>query len=214
MESAAVSSSQKLYRVAFALSIFTIVYNLIEGGVSTYFGVKDDTLALFGFGLDSFIEVISAIGIAHMIIRIARNPNTHTDEFEKTALKITGYSFYALCVVLVLMAVQKIIIGENPTTTFWGIIISSFSIVVMLATIYWKTSLGKQLNSAALIADANCAKVCVYMSVVLLASSLLYEFFHIPYIDIAGTVGIIYFSYSEGKECFEKASGLHNCCAH
>lgn len=210
----AVSASQKLYRLAFALSIFTIVYNLAEGGIATFFGYEDDTLTLFGFGLDSFIEVISAVGIANMIIRIARNPNAPRDEFEKTALKITGYSFYALCGLLTAMAVQKIIVGENPTTTVGGIIVSVVSIVIMVATIYWKTSLGKQLNSPALIADANCAKVCVYMSVVLLASSLLYHFFRIPYIDIAGTVGIIYFSFMEGKECFEKASVLHNCCAH
>ena len=215
METTPLLPTNKLYRVAFALSIFSIVYNIIEGGVSTFFGYKGDTLTLFGFGLDSFIEAISAIGIAHMIIRIAKNSSAHRDEFEKTALKITGYSFYALCVVLTIMAAQKIIAGENPTTTFWGIIISLVSIVIMVATIYWKTSLGKTLNSPALIADANCAKVCVYMSLVLLASSLLYHFFHIPYIDIAGTIGIIYFSFMEGKECFEKAAGLHECgCAH
>jgi len=205
------SNTQKLYRIAFALSIFTVIYNLLEGGVSVFFGYEDDTLTLFGFGLDSFIETISAIGIAHMVIRIARNPNTHRDEFEKTALKITGYSFYALCIILFLMAIQKVVMRDMPATTFWGIIISSISIAIMLVTIYWKISLGKKLNSAALIADANCAKVCVYMSLVLLASSLLYEFLRVPYIDIAGTLGIIWFSFTEGRECFEKAEGLNEC---
>jgi len=205
------SAHHSLYKTAFALSIFTIIYNIGEGLISTYLGFEGDTLALFGFGLDSFIEAISAIGIAHMVIRIMKNAGSPQDEFEITALKITGYSFYALCFVLALMCVQKIMAHENPSTTFWGIVISSFSIVVMLGTIYWKTSLGKKLNSRALIADANCAKVCVYMSVVLLVSSLLYHFFHIPYIDIVGTIGIIYFSYKEGKECFDKAKGIH-CC--
>jgi divalent metal cation (Fe/Co/Zn/Cd) transporter len=207
------TSDTSLYKTAFALSIFTIVYNIGEGFISTYFGFENDTLALFGFGLDSFIEAVSAIGIAHMVIRIMRNAGSKQDKFEITALKITGYSFYSLCLVLAVMCVQKIMTHENPSTTFWGIIISSLSIVVMLGTIYWKTSLGKNLNSPALIADANCAKVCVYMSLVLLASSLLYHFFHIPYIDIAGTVGIIYFSFQEGKECFDKAKGIY-CCEH
>jgi len=170
-------ASNHLYRIAFALSIFTIIYNVFEGGISTYFGLEDNTLALFGFGLDSFIEAISAIGISHMVIRIANQPENNRDEFEITALKITGYSFYALCIVLLIMAAQKIVAGENPTATLWGIIISGLSIIVMSATIYWKTSLGKKLNSNALIADANCAKVCVYMSIVLMISSLLYEFF-------------------------------------
>lgn len=208
-------TTSRLYKIAFALAIFTIVYNVAEGLLSTYLGWQDETLTLFGFGADSFIETISALGVAHMIIRITRNPDSNRDQFEITALKITGYSFYALCILLTVMAVMDIINHQQPQTTMWGIVISLVSIVIMLGTIYWKTSLGKQLNSPPLIADANCAKVCVYMSVVLLASSLLYQFFKIPYVDIAGTLGIIYFSYFEGKECFEKAAGIHNCsCDH
>ncbi|HOW92141.1 MAG TPA: hypothetical protein PK883_07480, partial [Anaerolineaceae bacterium] len=52
------------YRFAFLLSLFTILANLVEGGFSTILGQRDGTLALFGFGLDSFIEVISAVGIS------------------------------------------------------------------------------------------------------------------------------------------------------
>ena len=48
---------QNLYRQAFQLSMFTIFYNVIEGVVSLYFGYSDETLTLFGFGADSFIEV-------------------------------------------------------------------------------------------------------------------------------------------------------------
>ena len=207
------SEDEKLYRIAFVLSVFTIVYNLAEGLVSAYFGMEDEVLTLFGFGMDSFIETISATGIAHMIIRIMRNPHSSRDKFEITALKITGWSFYLLCVLLAVMAIEKILHRENPATTFWGIVISLVSISIMLVTIYWKISLGKKLNSKPLIADAGCAKVCVYMSVVLLVSSLLWHLFKLPYVDVAGTAGIIYFSLSEGRECFEKAKGME-CCRH
>lgn len=204
--------SKNLYKLALVLSIFTIVYNIAEGLVAGYFGYEDEALTLFGFGMDSFIETISAVGVAHMVIRIMRNPLSSRDAFEITALKVTGYSFYALCIVLALMAGIKIYYGQQPEETFWGIVVSVISIAVMLAIIYWKTDLGKKLNSKPLIADANCAKVCVYMSLVLLVSSLLYKFFKIPYIDIVGTAGIIWFSYKEGKECFEKAKGISTCC--
>ncbi len=62
--------SEKLYRRAWILSIITIGYNIIEGTVSTFFGAEDETLALFGFGVDSFVEVISGVCIAHMIWRM------------------------------------------------------------------------------------------------------------------------------------------------
>ena len=90
------SDQHKLYRTAFALALFTIFYNVAEGIISTYLGFEDESLALFGFGTDSFIEVISGLGIAHMILRIQRNPDSNRDNFERTALRITGVAFYLL----------------------------------------------------------------------------------------------------------------------
>ena len=58
---------QERLQFAFILSLITVGYNTIEGIISTFFGATDDTLALFGFGVDSFAEVLSGIGITHMI---------------------------------------------------------------------------------------------------------------------------------------------------
>ena len=77
----------------------------------------------------------------------------------------------------------------------------------MVSLIYGKLYVGKKLNSAPIVADANCTKVCVYMSIVLLISSLIYEITGLGYVDIIGTIGILYFSGKEGKEAFEKAKG-------
>lgn len=52
-----------LYKQANALALITIFYNIVEGIISIYFGLDDETVALFGFGMDSFVEVISGIGI-------------------------------------------------------------------------------------------------------------------------------------------------------
>ncbi len=57
----------KLFRTALILSFITIFYNIIEGVVSVYFGAEDETLALFGFGLDSFVEVISGNGLEQQL---------------------------------------------------------------------------------------------------------------------------------------------------
>ena len=42
------------YKLAYRLSLFTIFYNIIEGLVSMILGYEDETLTLFGFGVDSF----------------------------------------------------------------------------------------------------------------------------------------------------------------
>jgi divalent metal cation (Fe/Co/Zn/Cd) transporter len=70
---------------------------------------------------------------------------------------------------------------------------------------------GKQLESEAILADAECTLVCIYMSIVLLAASVIYELTGIAYVDVVGTLGLAYFSFKEGRECFEKAAGKE-CC--
>ena len=195
-----------LYNKALNLSWFTIIYNVIEGLVSTVIGAEDETLTLFGFGIDSFIEVMSGIGILVMILRIRRNPLSPKQRFEISALKITGYAFFILSAGLLLGIIFNIITRHKPETTFWGIIISAVSIAVMVWLMVAKRKVGKKLGSEPIICDSNCTKMCVYMSVILLISSIIYETTGFGYIDSIGAAGLIWISILEGKEALEKAS--------
>jgi len=180
--------------------------------VSVYLGLQDETLSLFGFGVDSFVEVISGIGIWHMLTRI-KTSGEERDEFEKRALRITGTSFYILTAGLVFSALYNILIDHKPETTFWGIVISLISIATMGLLIHYKLKTGKALGSQAIIADANCTKTCLYLSIVLLAASTGYELTGLGGFDSAGALLIAYFSFNEGREAFEKArTGKHCSC--
>lgn len=202
-----------LLRTAFLLSFITIFYNIIEGVISVYFGAGDETLALLGFGVDSFVEVISGIGIAHMIIRMKYSRVESRDAFEKTALKITGTAFYLLTAGLIIGSVLNIIYDVKPETTLPGIIIASISILTMYWLMTSKLKVGKALNSDAIIADANCTKTCFYLSFILLFSSGLYELFALAYFDVFGSLGIAYFAFKEGKEAFEKVKSGNLLCS-
>ena len=179
--------------------------------MSTYYGLADDTLALFGFGIDSFVEVLSGIGIAHLVYRMQRGAiepgSTDRDRFEKQALQLTGFSFYLLTVGIVISSLLTIYTGEQPTTTLVGIIIASLSIVTMYFLARYKERVGRALDSDPIISDAHCTRTCLYLSLLLLASSVLYEVFRIPYIDAIGALGIAWFAFKEGREAFEKAKG-------
>jgi divalent metal cation (Fe/Co/Zn/Cd) transporter len=203
--------TKRFYIIAFTLAIFTILYNIAEGLVSTYFGYQDESLALFGFGFDSFIEVLSGFGIAHMVLRIQRQPDSHRDDFERTALTVTGYAFYALVIGLTATSIYNFWTGHKPETTLWGVIISLISIAVMWILVYYKRKVGRQLNSKAILADAECTKVCIYMSLVLLVSSGIFAITNFAYIDALGTLGLAYLSFQEGRECFTKAKGNNHC---
>jgi len=206
---------EKLYRLALILAIFTIIYNVAEGIISIYIGYEDESLVLFGFGVDSFIEVISGLGIATMVLRIQRNPDSNRNDFERLALRITGFSFYILVIGLVISSIYNLYTNHKPETTFGGILIACISLGIMWALIILKTRIGKYLHSDAIIADAECARVCMYMSIILLTSSVIYHFFKIAYIDSIGTLGLSYFAFKEGKECFDKAKNNTHCsCNH
>lgn len=202
-----------LYKTAILLSQITVFYNLVEGLVSVFLGLEDETLALIGFGIDSFVEVVSGIGIWHMVYRMKRDLSGDVDPFERKALQITGGAFYLLALGLILTAVLNLYHGHRPETTFWGIVVSLVSIVTMGFLISFKMRVGRQLQSDAIIADANCTKTCLYLSFVLLLASAGYAATGIGGLDSLGGVAIAAFSLKEGREAFEKARGK-TCSCH
>lgn len=204
---------QELYRKAALLALITIIYNIAEGGVSVWFGAADETLSLFGFGLDSFVEVISGVGIWHMVRRLQRGEEEKRDDFERRALRITGGAFYLLAAGLVATAGLSIYDGHHPETTVWGIVVSLVSISFMWLLIRQKTTVGKALNSPAILADAACSRACLLLSVALLAASAGYELTGIGFLDSLGSLAIAWLSFKEGREAFGKADGMACSCS-
>jgi divalent metal cation (Fe/Co/Zn/Cd) transporter len=103
--------------------------------------------------------------------------------------------------------------GSAPETTIVGVIISTLSILTMYALMKAKLNVGRALNSDAIVADANCTRTCFCLSIILLASSGLYELFGIAWFDLLGSLGIAWFAFSEGREAFEKARSETLACS-
>lgn len=198
------SREKHFFRLAYGLAVFTIVYNIFEGLFSLYFGYEDESVTLFGFGVDSFIEVISGMGIAHMVRRIKRHENSKRGHFERKALRVTGTAFFLLAVGLVFVSIFNIIVGHKPQATFWSVIISVISIVVMWAVVLGKKRAGEKLHSEAILADAYCTLMCHYMSIVLLLSSVIYEVSGLGFIDSLGGLVLAWLAIKEGKRCFRR----------
>jgi divalent metal cation (Fe/Co/Zn/Cd) transporter len=199
------SNKNKLYGWASVLALITIFYNIAEGAVSVFFGMEDGSMSLFGFGLDSFVEVVSGIGIWHMVRRVRGNDGENVDRFEQRALRITGTAFYVLTAGLAITSIVDLYRGHRPESTFWGIIISIVSIFSMWALIRAKVKVGKALNSRAILSDAACTGACLQLSVVLLVASAGYKLTNIGGLDSIGALIIGGLCFREGREAFEKA---------
>ncbi len=137
-------TEDRYWDYALWLALLTIFYNMGEGIVSITFGVQDEALTLFGFGVDSFIEVLSGLGILAMVLRIRRNPDTPRSQFEQTALRITGAAFYLLAAGLGVTAIYNVATRHQPTTTAPGVIIALLSIAVMWALVRAKRHVGRE----------------------------------------------------------------------
>ena len=155
--------------------------------------------------------MISSIDVAYMILRIMKNSASNREGFERIALRITGASFYILVGGLIVSSIYNLWTGHNPQNTLAGVIISLVSIIIMAGLVYGKNKVGKGLNSKAILADAECTKVCIYMSLVLLGTSGIYAMTKVSFTDSIGAMALAYLSYKEGRECFEKADNNEHC---
>ena len=206
------TTTNKYWSYALWLALFTIFYNLLEGMISVFFGINDETLTLFGFGVDSFIEVMSGIGILAMVLRIRQNPETPRSQFERTALRVTGTSFYLLAVGLAATAIYNLFTAHKPETTLPGLHYLRHFHRSHVGDCNRKAQSGTHAGLIPYPGRRELHDGMRLYVLVLLASSLIYEFTGFGFIDSIGALGLIYFSYSEGKESFEKAEGMEDPC--
>ena len=153
-------------RRALWLSGLTIAYNLLEGMVSMHFGWADDSVALFGFGADSFIEVASAGLVLWKLLdygNLAR---------ERKATSAIGWLFLWLGAGIAGGALLQLAGHRHPPTTVPGLVISALSLAFMVFLWRAKLRAARALDSAAVAADAACSRACIQLSAVLFAGSL------------------------------------------
>lgn len=199
-----------LKRKALFVSYFTVLYNIIEGLLSIFFGAAAGSIALIGFGLDSFVESLSGV---IMIWRFSHHPSLtkHQEEQrEKRAIHYIGYMFLILAVYVAYESVQKLYLREIPEPSFAGVVIAGVSIVVMYFLFHEKQRIAQSINSRSLIVDSKQTLACIFLSVALLIGLGLNKFFGLWQADpIVGLI-ICYFLSKEGYEAIKE--GKVGCC--
>jgi len=162
---------RKLGRRALLLSYFTVAYNVIEGVLSIVAGGLASSIALVGFGMDSFIESTSG-GIMIWRFRQTRLSEAEEKKVEARAVKLVGWSFFVLAAYVLFEAAKKLITREVPEPSLFGIIIAATSLVVMPVLFTAKQRTGRRLGSRSLLADSKQTLACTFMSFALLLGLL------------------------------------------
>jgi len=193
-------------RKGILLSWFTILYNLLEGFVSIYFGTSKESIALAGFGFDSFIEVGSALLVLWRLKHESFGDSALSIERERSATFGIGILFLLLALVVGGGSVYSLYIGGTPDTTLPGLAVSSLSISFMFWLYYSKKAVAQKLNSATVMKDASCSMACIKISFVLFAGSLIFILFpSIWWADSVAAIVLCCFIALEGFETVKTA---------
>lgn len=198
------SSYNNLNKKALLLSYFTLVYNLLEGLISIFFGFISGSIALIGFGLDSFIESFSSVV---MIWRFSRLKNTSIKENENKeliAIKLVGYSFFIFGIYVLFESLKKLYYSEISKPSIAGIIIAIVSLLVMPILYYYKNKIGKKIGSSSLIADSKQTLACAYLSIALLIGLSLNYLFSLWWADPVAGLFIVLYLFKEGYETLKE----------
>ncbi len=210
---------QYFVKKALLLSSLTIAYNLLEGAVSIFFGVADGSVALAGFGFDSFIEVASATMVLWRFQSKRGGSVVVSLEKEKRATFVIGVLFLLLAFATFFGGSYQLYSGSHPASTVPGLIISSLSIAFMFFLYYAKRKVAIALDSSTMMKDAACSMACIKLSFILFAGSIVFLLApSLWWADSVGAVGLSLLIAKEGKETVEAAmhpefSGGCGCAA-
>ena len=173
-------------------------------------GASAGSIALVGFGIDSFIEVTSG-GV--LLWRMSGDADVRRRERrEKLSLRIVGVCFLALATYVGYESISDLISRQSPEHSIPGIVLACVSLVVMPILSRAKKKVGNALNSAAMYADAKQTEFCTYLSAILLVGLLANALFGLWWADPVAALIMVPIITKEGI-AGSRGQACNNCCS-
>src|SRR5438128_2745599 len=201
-------------RLAPLLTYFTIGWMTIEGAAALLLGWASKSLLLEAFGIDSVIELFSAVVLLWRLRVEASGTaaSEHVNLVEDRAARLVGYSLYVLVAYVLLNSGYGLFIAKRITDTnesVWGILIGVVAKVGMPILAGYKLKVAARLNSRALRADAIESITCGYLSIVLMIGLAATRLFGWWWLDSVAALALIPFIIKEARAAISSES----CCA-
>ena len=197
---------ERLHRRGLILEWFTVAWNVVEAVVAIGVGLVVGSVALVGFGVDSGIEVISAVALLWCLYRAGPNASAEEHgEAERKALYLVAATFFLLAGYITYEAVGALLSGEGPESSAVALALSIVSIVVMPTLAYLKGRTGREMGSRALLADSVETWVCAYLSIALLGAVGLNAAFGWWWADPVGALAMLPVILWQGWETLGEA---------
>ncbi len=192
------------------LAWLTIGWNTVEGLVAIASGAVAASIALIGFGVDSFVEVFAGTVILWRLAQ-ERHGRNASEAAERRAVKLIAATFFLLAIGITIESLRKLIGSERPDVSIVGIALTVISLLVMPLLARAKRRVGRAMGSRAVEADATETTLCVWLSAIVLAGLLLNALFGLWWADPLAALGIVYVAGREGIEHWNNET-VDDCC--
>jgi len=200
----------RVVRTALRLEIVTILWMIIEAGASIVAGLGARSLLLVAFGIDSGIELISAIVLFWRFKRETVGGLAGietTEKLERKASRIGGWLLYLLSAYVVIQAAYGLISRHSAEKSWLGIGIAIVAASGMPFLAKAKLRIADQIQSRALRADTMETVTCGYLAWVLLAGLVVNALTHWWWLDSVASLAIVPLLLREAKEALNGS-----CC--
>jgi cation diffusion facilitator family transporter len=192
------------HQKALLTEYFTVGWNVIEGIVAIIAGVLAGSIALVGFGLDSYVEVASGVVLIWRLRKHGFGDEEGEEAAERKAILFVGVTFLLLAAYVLYESVKKLYLHEHPDETLVGIVVAIASLIVMPILSFYKRKIAAEINSRALRADALETLACSYLSLTLLLGLGANALFGWWWADPVAALAMIYFLVREGLEAVQE----------
>jgi divalent metal cation (Fe/Co/Zn/Cd) transporter len=182
-------------------------WHLIEFGIAIGAGIAAGSIALVGFGADSFIEGVSGF----VIVWLFTGSRLHSETAERRAQQLVAASYFVLASYITVESVRTLIGGHHPQTSWVGIGLAAFTAPTMPLLARAKRNVGRQLNSSATVSEASQNMICAYLSVALLVGLLANALAGWWWADPSAALVIAAVAVHEGRESW-RGEGCCNVC--
>jgi len=183
---------------------FTVGWNVIEGVIAIAAGVIAGSIALVGFGLDSYIEVASGSVLIWRLRKHGFSDEEGEAAAESKAILFVGITFFVLALYVIYESGKTLFFQEQPGESLIGIILAIVSLMVMPFLAVWKKKIADEINSRALRADALETLACSYLSFTLLVGLAANALFGWWWADPLAALAMVYFLVKEGTEAVQE----------
>lgn len=183
-------------RKARILSWISLAWMGAEGALAVTAGVIAGSIALVGFGIDSFIEGIASL----VIVWRFTGSRLLSEAAETRAQKLVALQFFLLAPYITYEAVERLLSGAHADTSWLGVGLATSSLIGMPLLGIAKRRLADQLGSVATRGEGMQNLLCAYLAAAVLVGLLGNALFGLWWLDPAAALVIAAVAVKEGRE--------------